>query len=1181
MNSDKNRKFCEQIREEILSLNEVGLVFLINTINSSCGLSENFTYEITKSFEEIDLTKASDDTKKEIEKLRAENDIKLREIDEKAKAPNLDIQTIDKEIYNTQKDAFSKLYKKVFSFLEIQKALAEQKTLNLDKFTGYINANVSQFNQTIKDIKVDYPNLKINTSGAKDIIITKWEQFKDLTKQTLNNIQTKFANLSIMDGKIPSQTDKLLNKLNELGLNYDELIVIEDMLLEIDEIYTYNLTNNELNSIISELQQDVAKHLEEKTKKIQEDQDEREAERERKKQQREAERIAKAAKDEEERIAKAAKDEEERIAKAAKDEEERIAKAAKAKADAQAKKDAQAQAAAIAKMSKHFKVPEKIAEMLFYTCIIHNVMNNLPKLLNKVFLNHIKDRETFYKSKIVLKNLTKKLIKYNNNNDVTKIKIEYQQIKNDFEIFKGPVRVYLKLKPYVSKTDNQKKVLFKKQTKFDISTSSDICYDKIDDLDKDIKLMVSSNKTHNFSRIYYNEETSKDIFDDSIKDTINNIIPLNASTIIMAYGPSGSGKTFNLIGDNFHSATPAYGIIYKVLDYLNSEYNDNIPTDNIEKIKTIELDSWQYYMYCGNNSKKTLGKDSYDCKIFNSLLAYNQDVKNLIINPNISIKDFVSEVNDYINGKRDYIYKYERSDKITSSVSNLENGIEQFPETKFNPSGEIRPLEKLLTDGLTPSFVKNYLQRYYDIDDSVLKSAQIEEKDINVWRNQQKSDRDKIQFNISNSMLYNAPTKTVLSLSEGTQIYKDVYLRIPKKFKIEPRELTKEGKIYVKVESKLILLFAKRFYEYGRLTVTNYDGLFKIIEKNRQNQGNHKPLTLNLTGKNNDTIRKIFTKFYLALVRARPTRATVNNPDSSRTHLVVNIKIHKENGKKSNLRFVDLAGNEKADENYFVMREEGNGITGSLLAIKELLKAKQSSKNYQTTISPQIINKFFTSCKTSIQRETCKELYKKCLKKFETETKKQCKLLDLDDENTTVSMYLNLPTYLKQGENVNQCAATADSLYFIEELQKQTKISGEIDTLSTGICKTLFDKWELEKTSKFGKKKRRRSRKGSAKRRKGYQFVKFKKSTKSGKKYDAVFKNTKTGRMKIVSFGSKGMSDYTKHKDDERKYLYLKRHRKRENWNNLMTAGALSRWVLWNKKSLKASMSDYIRRWNK
>ena len=104
------------------------------------------------------------------------------------------------------------------------------------------------------------------------------------------------------------------------------------------------------------------------------------------------------------------------------------------------------------------------------------------------------------------------------------------------------------------------------------------------------------------------------------------------------------------------------------------------------------------------------------------------------------------------------------------------------------------------------------------------------------------------------------------------------------------------------------------------------------------------------------------------------------------------------------------------------------------------------------------------------------------------------------------------------------------------------------------------------------KKKRRSSRKNK------YKFVKIVRSKKVGKKYDAIFENRKTGRKKVIGFGSSGMSDYTKHKDKERKERYLKRHKKRENWNNLMSAGALSRWILWNKPSFKASVADYKRK---
>lgn len=85
-----------------------------------------------------------------------------------------------------------------------------------------------------------------------------------------------------------------------------------------------------------------------------------------------------------------------------------------------------------------------------------------------------------------------------------------------------------------------------------------------------------------------------------------------------------------------------------------------------------------------------------------------------------------------------------------------------------------------------------------------------------------------------------------------------------------------------------------------------------------------------------------------------------------------------------------------------------------------------------------------------------------------------------------------------------------------------------------------------------------------------YKFLKLVKSSKPNKKYDAVFQNRKTGREKKVSFGSAGMSDYTKHKDPERKQRYIKRHEKRERWgaDGILTAGWWSRWLLWSEPSL-------------
>tara|TARA_R110000772_G_scaffold24323_1_gene64299 strand:- start:32 stop:322 length:291 start_codon:yes stop_codon:yes gene_type:complete len=91
--------------------------------------------------------------------------------------------------------------------------------------------------------------------------------------------------------------------------------------------------------------------------------------------------------------------------------------------------------------------------------------------------------------------------------------------------------------------------------------------------------------------------------------------------------------------------------------------------------------------------------------------------------------------------------------------------------------------------------------------------------------------------------------------------------------------------------------------------------------------------------------------------------------------------------------------------------------------------------------------------------------------------------------------------------------------------------------------------------------------------------VVIKKSVDKGKKLTAIF-TREDGSTKKISFGSAGMDDFTKKKDEAQKKRYLARHRARENWNNPESAGALSRWILWNKTSRQASIADFKRRFN-
>ena len=75
-------------------------------------------------------------------------------------------------------------------------------------------------------------------------------------------------------------------------------------------------------------------------------------------------------------------------------------------------------------------------------------------------------------------------------------------------------------------------------------------------------------------------------------------------------------------------------------------------------------------------------------------------------------------------------------------------------------------------------------------------------------------------------------------------------------------------------------------------------------------------------------------------------------------------------------------------------------------------------------------------------------------------------------------------------------------------------------------------------------------------------------SSNPRKKYMVKVKN------KTVHFGAKGMSDYTIHKDLERKQRYIDRHRLREDWtkSGIDTAGFWSRWLLWGEPTLRESI---------
>jgi hypothetical protein len=94
------------------------------------------------------------------------------------------------------------------------------------------------------------------------------------------------------------------------------------------------------------------------------------------------------------------------------------------------------------------------------------------------------------------------------------------------------------------------------------------------------------------------------------------------------------------------------------------------------------------------------------------------------------------------------------------------------------------------------------------------------------------------------------------------------------------------------------------------------------------------------------------------------------------------------------------------------------------------------------------------------------------------------------------------------------------------------------------------------------------------------KIVSITKSDSKGKKFKAVFKKA-DGRTETTHFGAKGYSDFTQHKNKERRSSYLARHKSNEKWSSPTTAGSLSRHILWGAStSRQANIRAFKRKFS-
>jgi hypothetical protein len=94
------------------------------------------------------------------------------------------------------------------------------------------------------------------------------------------------------------------------------------------------------------------------------------------------------------------------------------------------------------------------------------------------------------------------------------------------------------------------------------------------------------------------------------------------------------------------------------------------------------------------------------------------------------------------------------------------------------------------------------------------------------------------------------------------------------------------------------------------------------------------------------------------------------------------------------------------------------------------------------------------------------------------------------------------------------------------------------------------------------------------------KLISVKTSSDPDKKLDVTLE-LDSGVRKIIHIGAKGYSDFIESGGDEdKKRSYITRHKVNEDWtmSGIQTAGFWSRWLLWNKETLKESIDDVKKR---
>jgi len=86
----------------------------------------------------------------------------------------------------------------------------------------------------------------------------------------------------------------------------------------------------------------------------------------------------------------------------------------------------------------------------------------------------------------------------------------------------------------------------------------------------------------------------------------------------------------------------------------------------------------------------------------------------------------------------------------------------------------------------------------------------------------------------------------------------------------------------------------------------------------------------------------------------------------------------------------------------------------------------------------------------------------------------------------------------------------------------------------------------------------------------------IKREKKGGKEFVATFDNN--GKDKTIRFGTASNFLLNPKKTEADKNAYIARHKVNENFSNPMSAGSLSKHILWNTKSFSTNVASFKRK---